>query len=212
MRALLPEGMPPVTKRWYLPTSAHILDQGKEGSCVGHGIVNDLRYSPVPMVDLDSKFAVERIYWPAQQIDPWNGGAWPGARPFYEGTSVLAGMQVAKAAGFYGEYRWAFGEPDLAVAVAHIGPGIIGVPWFEGMFAPDGDGFLHPSGAVAGGHCVCVVGINVRRDAYILINSWGRGWGLDGKAWISRPDMARLLAEDGEAAIPTVRARPKATP
>jgi hypothetical protein len=210
VRALLHADLPLVTKRWYLPSTEPVLDQGATGSCVGHGITNDLRYSPRPVPRLDSKFAVEQIYWPAQRIDPWDGGAWPGAEPFYEGTSVLAGMQVAKALGWYAEFRWAFSEADLALAVSHIGPAVIGVPWYApGMFKPDDDNTLHITGEPAGGHCVLIVGINLRRNAFMIQNSWGSSWGSSlGRAWITRPDMARLLREDGEAAIPTLRTRP----
>lgn len=181
-------------------------------NCVGFGVTNELRYTPQPNVRLDGRFAVEQIYWPAQQIDPWDGGAYPGARPVYEGTSVLAGVKTAAALGWYKEYRWAFSELDLALAVSFVGPAVIGVPWHDGMFDPDEQGFLNPAGAVVGGHCVLVIGINTqakqRGGFYTIMNSWGRNWADRGRAKISRGDMARLLANDGEACIITSRARP----
>lgn len=216
IRALLADDRLPVTRRWWIPSRVPVLDQGSEGACVGFGVTNELRCTPVAAIGLDARFAREQIYWPAQQIDPWPGGAYPGAAPHYEGTSVLAGVQVAARAGWYREYRWAFGEDDLARAVSHVGPAILGLPWYETMFDPDRDGYLNPGGAVAGGHCVLAIGINTRRDqgrgAYVIYNSWGPDWGDRGRAWITRADMARLLAQDGEACIPTVRARPKASP
>lgn len=206
-----------LSRRWYLPSTAEVLDQGADGACVGFAVANELRYTPTPVDRLpggrrvDGRYAIEQIYWPAQRIDPWDGGAYPGADPVYEGTSVLAGIKAAAAAGWYREYRWAFSEHDLALAVSHLGPAVIGIPWYERMFTPDPGGFLIPDGEMVGGHAVLVIGINVQRGGFFTIaNSWGRGWADRGRAKISRADMARLLAEDGEACIITGRARPKA--
>ena len=208
-----------ISRRWYLPSTAEVVEQGSDGACVGFAVANELRYTPSPVDRLpgggrvDNRYAVERIYWPAQRVDPWDGGAYPDASPFYEGTSVLAGVKAAAAAGWYGEYRWAFSEFDLAMAVSHIGPAIIGIPWYERMFYPDGRGFLIPDGEVVGGHAVLVIGINTQDGGHFAVmNSWGRGWGDRGRAKISRVDMVKLLAEDGEACIITRRTRPKAAP
>jgi C1A family cysteine protease len=32
-------------------------------------------------------------------------------------------------------------------------------------------------------------------------NSWGRGWGIDGRASISFADMERLILDNGEACM-----------
>lgn len=207
-RACLAAGSTPVTKLWTLPTGAPVLDQGREGACVGFGVTNELRFEPVAVPGLDATFAREKIYWPAQRIDQWPGGAYPGASPQYEGTSVLAGMKAAKALGFYGEYRWAFGEADLALAVSHIGPVVIGVNWYTGMFRPDSRGYLNATGRVEGGHCVLVVGLNSRYAYYTIYNSWGASWGNQGTARIRRSTMDRLLREDGDAAVITQRFQP----
>jgi hypothetical protein len=208
VRALVDERLPLRTRRWWIPSAAPVLDQGAEGACVGFAVTNELRATPRPALDLDGTYAREAIYWEAQKIDPWDGGAYPGAHPWYEGTSVLAGIKTAAAAGWYREYRWAFGEPDLAAAISHVGPAVLGLPWYRGMMQPDEDGHLQPTGEVVGGHAVLCLGINVPRAAYVIYNSWGPGWGDRGRAWIARDAMARLLADDGEACIPTVRSRP----
>ncbi len=207
----------PVSKAWDIPAGEPVLDQGREGACVGFGVTNELRFNPVPVAGLDATFARERIYWPAQRIDQWAGGAYPGANPFYEGTSVLAGIKTAAAAGHYGEYRWAFGEEDLALAVAHVGPAVIGVNWYQGMFRPDYRGYLNATGKIQGGHCVLVCGIKVTRPFgagyYTIYNSWGPTWGgragmAPGTARIRRSTMDRLLREDGEACLITQRLTP----
>lgn len=195
----------PVTKRWTIPDGEPVLDQGNEGACVGFGVTNELRFNPVPIPNLDATFARERIYWEAQKIDPWPGGAYPGASPQYEGTATLAGIKVAAKLGYYSEYRWAFGEPDAALAVSYLGPVVIGVNWYQGMYRPDRSGYLRPTGSLVGGHCLLVIGINVRYGYYVLYNSWGRDWGNQGTAKIRRTDLARLLTENGDACVITGR-------
>lgn len=180
------------------------LDQGQEGACVGFGFAHEAAARPVIVHGVDSDFA-RKIYFAAQKQDPWPGGAYPGAFPFYEGTSVLAGAQVLQKAGAFQNYFWAKNELEMAIAVGYKGPVVIGVNWYEGMMRPDRDGYLRPTGRIVGGHCTLVMGIRLRDDTYIIHNSWGKDWGIDGRALIARKDMERLLSEDGEACLPMRR-------
>lgn len=201
----------PVSVRYDITAGEPVLDQGREGSCVGHGVTNELRFNPVPIPGLTSQFAVQSIYWPAQRIDEFAGGAYPGAKPQMEGTSVRAGVKAAKALGYYGEYRFARSETELALALAQYGPVIIGVNWYRGMFRPDSRGFLNTTGGVQGGHCVLVIGLKITAPGagyYTIYNSWGPGWGLNGTARIRRSTMARLLAERGDACVIVERFTP----
>lgn len=207
-----PEQQKPITRLWTIPSGSPVLDQGSEGACVGFGVTNELRFSPMPIRGLDATFARQSIYWRAQENDQWPGGSYPGANPTYEGTSVLAGIKTAATLGYYAEYRWAFGEDDLALAVSHQGPAVIGVNWYGGMFKPDSGGYLRPTGNVAGGHCVLVIGITASRGDYTIYNSWGADWGRNGRARITRDDMARLLDEDGDACVITSRLNPTVAP
>lgn len=197
--------------RSYTWSIGETLDQGQEGSCVGHGIAHEIAARPV-VGSADHTKALE-IYHQAQTLDEWPGES-------YEGTSVLAGMKAATAMGYYDEYRWAFGLEDLVSAVGYRGPAVLGINWYSAMFSPDADGFIHVGGTVAGGHCILMRGIKIRwasrvhsgidgvdLDAsYALLhNSWGPGWGDNGDAKLSLRDLSRLLGEGGEAAIPVRR-------
>ena len=175
------------------------LDQGPDGACVGFGVAHELIARPAEVEGIDAKYAKEQIYWEAQKIDWWDGGSYPGGSPFYEGTSVLAGVKIAKRLGWIDEYRWAFGLDDLIMGVGHNGPAVIGVPWYSGMFRPDTDGYIHVDGYVAGGHCVLVNAVNVKEKRFTIHNSWGSAWGMNGECYISFDDMGRLLSEQGEA-------------
>ena len=180
------------------------IDQGMEGSCVGHAWAHELAARPRVIPGVGHDFA-RRVYFDAQRIDEWDGGAYPGAAPFYEGTSVLAGAKVVKALGAMDEYRWAFGLSDLILAVGYAGPAVLGINWYEGMFDPDPSGLVRVSGDVAGGHAIVANGVSVKRRLVRLHNSWGPGWGVGGHAFIGWDDLERLLHEQGEACIPVGR-------
>lgn len=198
---LLVEAKKPRSYTWRCNTW---LDQGQEGACVGFSWSHELAARPVEQA-VDAAYA-RRLYHEAQKIDEWPGGSYPGARPVYEGTSVLAGAKVLSKWGRIPEYRWAFGLQDLILAVGYTGPAVIGVNWYERMFAPGSDGFLRVGGAVAGGHAIAVIGVSVPRRAFRLHNSWGKSWGDQGRAWLSWDDMERLLHEQGDACVPVKRA------
>jgi papain like protease len=202
-----------ISHTWTAPPGTPVLNQGVEGACVGMGITNELLFYPVAVPKLDETFAREKIYWVAQRDDPWPGGSYPSAVPRYEGTSVLYGIKAAADLGYYKEYRWATSEKELALGVGYLGPAIIGVDWYEGMFKPDSKGYVHPTGDKMGGHCTLLIGIeidkkNTKAGYYVLHNSWGKTWGTDGTAKIKRADMAKLLDDGGEAAIITQRTLP----
>lgn len=203
VRALMAAATPTLqTRIWHLE---EWFDQGQEGACVGFGITHEFAAEPDPVEGLTDEFARTQIYWEAQKIDPWDGGAYPGAEPFYEGTAVLAGMKVAHQLGYITEYRWAFGIDDVLATLSNLGPVVFGVHWYEGMGNPDADGFIRPTGAKTGGHAICGIGYDHEAQFVWLHNSWGREWGVDGRAKITVSDLAQLLEEQGECAVPLVR-------
>jgi hypothetical protein len=181
VRDLLTADEPLRSRHWRCGT---YLNQGNEGACTGFAVAHELLARPVE-VKVDATFARESLYWEAQKIDPFPGGAYPGAEPFMEGSTVLAAMKVAKK--------------------SQLGPVVIGVPWYEGMFQPAACGCVHPTGDKTGGHAVCLKGIKVRRKTVVLHNSWGKGWGKHGTAELHWDDLAWLLKRGGEACIPIKR-------
>lgn len=203
------------------------LNQGQEGACVGHGWANEATAAPVPIafdvLDLGNDdlgnpwpkdpqgFAFALYFW-CRRHDEWEGEA-------YDGTSVLSGAKGMKMLGLLPEYRWAFGIEDVIDALMVHGPVVLGINWYTSMYGAPG-GELKVSGTLAGGHCILAVGYDPAHQwsdgtqgaAVALYNSWGPGWGQGGIAWISVPDLARLLKEHGEACVPMVRANPVPQP
>lgn len=172
------------------------LDQGREGACVGFGWSHEAAARPdVRTVTYTSAM---NLYRRAKELDQWAGTD-------YEGTSVLAGAKAAREKGYLSEFRWAFGLEDLIMAVGYKGPAVLGLNWYPGMYEPDANGFLRPTGTQLGGHCLIANGVSIKNEKFRVHNSWGPDWGLGGDAFISFDDMRTLLRQDGEACIPVVR-------
>lgn len=201
IRALV-EGKPQRSYTWRVGAW---LDQGNQGSCVGHAWAHELVARPA-VCPVDGYLA-RSIYYEAQQIDQWPGGDYSGAQPVYAGTSVLAGAQVCQKLGYFAEYRWAFGLEDLILALGYAGPAVLGINWYEAMANPVADGRIRPHGDLFGGHAILAYSVNVRQAKVWLWNSWGANWGVDGACYLSFDDLDKLLHEDGEACIPVNRQR-----
>jgi len=167
------------------------------GNCTGFAVAHEAAAWPVRVWNITEKVA-RAIYYRARQLDEFPGED-------YEGSSVLGAMKAGQEKGWYEEYRWAFGEEDLALAVSRKGPCVLGINWYEGMSEPDRKNYIHPTGQLLGGHAILCRGYNVKKERYTLHNSWGRSWGIYGTCYISKQDMTLLLKRRGEACIPIIR-------
>jgi hypothetical protein len=170
-------------------------------NCVGHGWAGWSQGAPLmikPMADMQP-FALYDQFIVNDEFD--DNDVDPDRQM---GTSVRAGAKVLKQMGHIKNYLWAESAEDVrAWHLAGFGTVVLGINWYDGMMEPDKYGRLIVSGGIAGGHCVKTTGWNDERDMLRIQNSWGRGWGEAGHAWISRQDLQRLLTEDGEACAAT---------
>jgi hypothetical protein len=202
------------------------LDQGAEGACVGFGYAHDLAARPAVVVGITDDYARMSLYYRFQREDPWPGGAYPGASPRYDGTAVLAGAKVCTDMGYYSGYDWALNASEVAQGIAYTGPAVLGLTWHEGMWDADSNGFIHPTGKVIGGHCICAVAVKIvwkswhsrmfsqnwenvdmERSYITLHNSWGKSWGTNGRVKLSLAELDLLMKDNGEACFP--RRNPK---
>lgn len=139
-----------------------------------------------------------QLYRDAQQVDPWPGDE--VTDPRYEGSSTDAPFRVLRDRGHIPGWRWLFGEAQLWEWVSVYAPAAVGVNFYNDMFQPDRYGVMNVSGTLAGGHAMRIVQAHQRLQRYRVANSWSRHWGVQGRAWITRDGMRRLLdAEGGEA-------------
>lgn len=168
------------------------LDQGAEGACTGFGTAHVIAASPIERPDINDNIA-RAIYLEAQKQDEWPGED-------YSGSSVNGAMKAARLQGYISEWRWCKSLDEIRHALSYHGPLVIGVKWYEGMFSPDENGFIHPTGAVRGGHALMLQGY--RGDDFRLENSWGPTWGDNGGCWIAGSALESLIDAQGEFACP----------
>ena len=197
-----------VTRKDVLWVSGPILNQGREGACVGFGwtdqalstpnVVN-LKTMPKGVPTTPQPFA-KYVYNTAKTVDEQPGED-------YEGTSVLAGAKVMKSLASIAGYAWAFSIDDVIDALIQKGPVVLGINWYDGMYeAPNG--MLTVSGELVGGHCILAIGYTVSSKKFggqptiTLQNSWGPRWGSNGLAEILVSDLRKLLKDGGEACLP----------
>lgn len=188
------------SRLWY---SSGVLDQEATSQCVAFSGFKYLTTGPV--MNRHPHQTPAEIYGECLKNDEWEGEDWDG------GTSVRALFKVLKNWGYISEYRWAF---DVETVVGHLltkGPVVVGTNWYHDMFMPhDRTGYMSVTGPVVGGHAWLLIGAyknkynpDKTRGAIRMINSWGKGWGQYGRAWITFGDMNRLIKEDGEACVAT---------
>jgi hypothetical protein len=190
----------PQTKIWGTRT---VLDQKAEGACAafsGIGLLQCAPYEKAMGYGYDE--CIKDIYWPAQKIDIYPGGAYPGAKKRMDGTSLNAIAKVLKDKGLISSYRWSFTREDFRNAVINHGPAHIGVRIYEGMMSTRIGGWISPTGACLGGHALYVAGyVAGKTPYYISQNSWGRRWGgwmfkNAGRCRITEDDLFRLLFDE----------------
>lgn len=192
-----------------------ILDQGKTSTCVGHGWRAFLSGAPIQTSRGPAPFS---IYDAAVKIDQWTENDRDVNRVY--GTSVRAAAKMLQQWGFLERYVWAFSAEDMMNwMLAGKGGVVIGVNWYEGMMAPDAEGFLRTTGRTLGGHCVYVYGANRKAGIFGIQNSWGPNWGGwknpiggqrtgAGKGRISFEDMDKLIKAKGEACTAAEKRNP----
>jgi hypothetical protein len=177
------------------------LDQGATGTCVGHAAKQWMLAGPVRQTTPTADPSAFQLYLEACKNDEWPENDY-GDLMF--GTSVRAMFKVLQKRGLLTEYRWAQSIADVRDFVSLKGPIVVGSWWYEGMFWPDAEGVITPTGSRAGGHAYLIIGTRVTDTGereYRILNSWGPDWGERGRAWISEEDLDRLIfAEGGEAA------------
>lgn len=178
----------PTYKVWPI---GQILDQGVEGSCVGHGWTAWHNAKPTGYLhQRDHEYAFD-WYLRAQQIDEW-----PGTN--YEGTSVRAGARVGIERGLLSEYVWASGLDEIDTWLLGRGPLVLGVNWWSSLDDPDTNGFVtvDTSSGIRGGHCLLAFGKDLNGN-YPLQQSWGEGFGKEGVIYMKPEDMQRWISGGG---------------
>lgn len=183
-------------------------------NCVGHGVAGELASSPHRVkftglpdgVPTDAQAFAFWCYRKAQTLDQWPGED-------YSGTSVNAGMIVARDLGLIESWRWAKTWTDLRDSLINLGPVVLAIPWHDGMYEAK-RAHLKVTGEQVGWHCILANGYDPSHrlpgkpdptERVRLLNSWGLGYGVRGHAWIDRSDLEGLMAQGAEMVVPLGR-------
>lgn len=215
-------------KLW--PTST-LYDQGQTPMCTGYSASGALSSYFFAEQQVSLAFNAAGLYAWANSHD-----GIPGA---HQGSTVRAAFQglisqgdqvlasntpsIAKAAfEKIGNFLWAdVSQPDSDIEtiitwILTVSPVVIGINWYNAMFTPDKDGYVTPTGGIAGGHAIMIRGVNATvagQAVFVLRNSWGQ-WGVtvnggangnwavtpqpSGDALITQANLIALLKDQGE--------------
>jgi Papain family cysteine protease len=177
---------PDTTPPWELKIQ---LDQDQTGHCVGFGWAGWGDATPVE--DAYQNADAHAIYYECKVID--------GEPNQENGSTVRSGALAMRARGRLAAFAFAQDTAEIDEWINRSGPVVMGTTWTNNMFNPDANGYVRPTGPAAGGHCYLMLDKIDEEDAYLFQNSWGSGWGLAGRFKMKRRDVARLLADQGEA-------------
>lgn len=176
-----------------------IFDQGNLGSCTGNAAVGCLGTEPyfdeIPSQykNILNEATAVNVYSQATIIDP-HPGQYP---PTDTGSDGLSVAQVLKNIGLISGYLHATSLEAVLTALEN-NPVIVGTEWLQGMFNPDEDGRIQLNGDVAGGHEYVLDELDVENQRVWMDNSWGNGWGQQGRGYYTWEDFATLLKNGGD--------------
>lgn len=183
-------------KYWY--QNGSWLDQGQEGTCVGHAFAHRRSDAPVKTEGITHQWARE-LYYEAS-----------GDGTYQKGTSGYAACRVLMDRGTISAYHWVSTPEEMKNTLLTVGSVCIGIDWFNSMFYPVpkySNQYLtvDPTSGLAGGHEVVINGLNLNpvygKPYYRLKNSWGTSWGYNGTVRVLVDDLNNLLFNRGGDAV-----------
>lgn len=182
-----------------------IFDQGQLGACTAMAALGLMNTEPfVTSRPLFTTRDAIQFYGAETQLDDAQiPGHYP---PDDTGSTGLWSMKLLKLQGQIPGYRHAFSITTVK-KLLQVSPVSLGLPWYRSMFDVDRDGFLvvQSASGLAGGHQIEAAGVDFERQAVLLANSWGDGWGRNGFAYLRFTHLDQLLKLHGDVSVPTGR-------
>lgn len=198
-----------------------VLNQGEIGGCTGFAtegcVGTEPFFSAIPAV-LTARPSTDpqtcdaqalTLYGLATTLDSYSG-SYP---PDDTGSDGLSVAKAAKQLGLISGYRHAT-SLDAALTALATCPVIAGINWYDSFDNPDVTGRISilPGAHVRGGHEIVMDEINVPGKTVWFTNSWGPGWGQQGRAHMTWETFQRLLAEQGDVTVFTPASTPPPVP
>lgn len=143
------------------------------------------------VLDMDD---AHQLYHLSTTFDPFKG-TWP---PADTGSSGLASAKAAQTLKLGGPYTHIFNGADGVVQMIQEGLVVsVGTWWYDGMFEPNAQGIIEPTGPQVGGHQYAARGYDVKQDL-VTIRCW---WGSFRDVRIKRAHLNELLLDYGDAHV-----------
>lgn len=177
-------------------------DQGNVGACVGFtGLEWENTWPNKPPRKTFPNTRGFQNYAGACRFDQWDDNDYDletGVPD--EGTSLLGLCKYFMKEGRIERYEWAFGIDHYLLAMQK-GPLASALMWTEGMSSPDPDGRARPTGREVGGHAVLGYRLEWHIDHWRIWfrNHWTKGWGKNGRFYMTKDDWDDRLRNGGEA-------------
>lgn len=186
---------------WKMHDPDFRMDQGSEGTCVGHASTNTLLAAPRPHNQFPAFATVPKAHEFSRALYLEA----TGDSTYMQGAYVRDVMDVMVRRG-YGNYYRCTGVPDTLQAL-DLGPIVFASPWYNSMWdahGAKGGSFIKvdPNSGLNGYHCYLLTGKDLAPDSgwppwVRMENSWGKAWGANGCARIRVSDLNILY--DGDA-------------
>lgn len=179
-------------------------DQGEVGDCTANAFYGCLMSKPLHKDGWN--FTESDCVTFYEQETRLDDSQIPGHYPEEDtGSSGLWSMKLGKKLGLISSYRHAF-HFSTVLHVLMDQPVSFGTSWYRSMFTPDREGFIPVdfNSELDGGHQICLGGLDMEREAVLVRNSWGTGWGQKGYAWLRFDDLQDLLHDSGDITVPVV--------
>lgn len=181
-----------------------VFDQGHLGSCTGNAAVGCMAtgqfFATLDRADQEAfplnEDGAVRCYSLATAADDY-AGTYP---PDDTGSDGLSVAKVLTTAGLISGYRHAFSLDD-ALAALMVQPLITGTVWTQDMFDVDRNGIVSPTGAEVGGHEYVVDSFDTATNLVGFTNSWGTGWGWQGRFFMPAEVFGNLLDRQGDVTV-----------
>lgn len=197
-----------------------VFDQGDLGDCVANAGLGclatgpfwatwqALARQPYPMTNP----GVTSNYIDLTAMDDAPGYYKPGDPNSQDtGSDGLSEAKLLKSKGVIAGYQHTFTLDD-ALKALQVVPAIVGTVWLDAMFEPNPLGLVSVTGAEQGGHEYVMDEYDEQRGWVGFTNSWGVGFGVQGRFYMQAEDFGNLLHRDGDVTVFTPLTRPAPQP
>jgi hypothetical protein len=173
------------------------LNQGNVGSCTAEALCGALNSTPDYGAHTYTQSDAMTLY---KRETADEGEPYPRYDPGGTGRAVC---KAARELGWITSWQNAIGL-QAALQALVLRPIIVGVHWYTSFDEPMADGTvaIAHNAYIRGGHEIVADELDVEHYRVGFWNSWGTGYGLGGRFYMSWHCLWRLLGEGGDVKVP----------